>query len=175
MQNPFPTTAPDHHEIWEILMRQDFAAFVANDWNRLAAHCLPQGFFILNAGGSAEPGEWRISFPNLEAYRQEWVRQATDFSLVELVTEDKLGFLFRVTRLDPIQIEEGFAVACKRFDGVTQTKSGGELRLKWQSLFWLRRAEGHWRIAGALGYLPYPMVPTQAPGQAGNPTPATFR
>lgn len=32
-QNPFAGD-PDCHEIWEILMRRDFEAFVAADWSR---------------------------------------------------------------------------------------------------------------------------------------------
>ena len=50
-----------------------------------------------------------------------------------------------------------FPLARKKFHGNAQKKDGQELRVNWQTLYFLKKIDGHWKISGFLGYLPNPM------------------
>lgn len=76
-QNPF-TADPDRHAIWEMLMSRDFDAFLAADWSMVAGDFDIEAFFGLHAHGAPNPDAWRLDFPTLGAYRDEWLRQAAE-------------------------------------------------------------------------------------------------
>lgn len=155
-ENPFPKD-PDRHEIWEILMRRDFEAFVAADWSLTKTDFAPDLFVGYDAKKESDPDRWSIHYPALEPYRDEWLSQAREFQEVEFASESKLEFLFRAIDLNDIQINGGEALAHKKFHGSTQTTGGEEVTLQWQTLYMMRKIEGHWKIRGFLGYLPFPM------------------
>lgn len=155
-QNPFPKD-PDRHEIWEILMRRDFESFLDADWPRTAADFLEDEFQGIDAGKLANPDHWRLRFPGLDTYRAEWLRQAEEFRQVELRGIGKLDFLFQSTVLRDIEIAGERAVARKKFDGETQTVQGNPVRLLWQTLYFLKKKDGRWKITGFVGYLPNPL------------------
>ena len=66
--NPFANDK-DRHEIWEMLVRRDIAAFVASDWSMVADDFIAPGFLGIHAHKSANPDEWTAAFPTLDVYR----------------------------------------------------------------------------------------------------------
>lgn len=151
--NPFPDD-PDRSAIWDVLMRRDFEAFVAADWSRVGPDFLEDEFAAIDAKGEISPAKWSLQFAQIESYRSEWLRQAAAFLPVELQGTTKLEFLYQSTTLDRIQITSGRALAHKRFDGRAVSTAGIEIRLDWQTLYFLRKWESGWKITGFIGYLP---------------------
>jgi hypothetical protein len=154
--NPFPAGDADRRAIWEMLVLRDIDAFLAGDWRHVAGDFLRDGFLGLHAQGSDIPDSWRIAFPDLDAYRDEWLRQARA-TRATAFAEDPRAAIFRATTLRDIDIAGDRAVARKKFDGAIARADGGVERLNWQTLYFCRRARGRWRISGFVGYLPHPM------------------
>ena len=157
--NPFPLSDVDRHEIWEILVHRDVTAFVEADWLKVADDFDSESFVAYS--GSSNPDRWTIAFPSLEAYRKEWERQAVEFQEMKLVGEDTKTFLFRASLLMDIDIHGNAAMAHKKINGGALTTEGREVFLNWQTVYWLRRVGGRWRVTGFLGYLPNPMPPIE--------------
>ena len=74
--NPFPASDPERRTMWEMLVERDFVAFVNADWSLMADDFWAEGFYGLDAKFSRDPSDWKISFPTVESYRDEWLRQA---------------------------------------------------------------------------------------------------
>lgn len=157
--NPFPPTDPDRFEIWELLVNRDIRAFLKSDWSIIANDFLGESF--AGYSGTSNPDHWKIAFPSLDRYRNEWLRQASEFHKVKLAGDDTERFLFKASVLRDIEISDSVAMAHKKIDGRAITVEGRELILNWQTIYWLHRVKGHWRISGFLGYLPNPMPQLQ--------------
>lgn len=110
----------------------------------------------INASGSDNPDSWRIGFPTLEAYRDEWLRQAAEGQKVKYA-EDQRNGIFRATTLQHIEINGDIATAHKKFDGTIARADGGEDVLNWQTLYFCRKVAGVWKLTGFVGYMPFPM------------------
>jgi len=158
--NPFPDD-PDRAAIWTMLVERDIAAFVAADWSMVDGDFIREGFLGINGGKSGNPDDWRISFPTLEAYRDDWIRQAKDSQKLDYA-EDVLEGIHRATSLTEIEINGDIAVAHKKFDGEIKLSDGGKDVLNWQTLYFCRKVEGVWKLTGFAGYLPYPMGKREA-------------
>ncbi len=154
--NPFPPKDTDRHAIWEMLVARDIAAFVVGDWSLVAGDFLAAGFQGIDARREANPDRWRLAFPTLEAYRDEWLRQARDFAATEFAEEGGAA-IHRATTLADIEIAGDRAVARKKFDGTIRRADGGAEVLNWQTLYFCRRTGKGWKITGFVGYLPNPM------------------
>lgn len=159
-QNPFPPGDPNRFEIWEILVNRDIAAFLECDWSKTADDFHAETF--VGYAGPSNPDHWRINFPSLDTYRDEWLRQAFEFQKMTLVGEDIKQFLFKASILRDIEIRDDVAMAHKKISGRAVTTGGREIVLNWQSVYWLRRTDGRWRVTGFLGYLPNPMPQAQS-------------
>jgi hypothetical protein len=155
--NPFPPGDRERRGLWEMLVKRDFVSFLAVDWSAMEPDFWVEGFCGIDAGGSAEPARWKLTFPTVESYRDEWLRQARQFKQYEFQNLDKLDFLYASSRLDRIDIVGERALAHKKFDGSATTVDGEEVVLRFQSIFHLAWIEGRWKIAGFIGYLPNPM------------------
>src|SRR5262245_33096126 len=92
-QNPF-TGNRDREEIWDILMRRDFVAFVAADWGLVADDFEAEEFWAIDAAATRTIASWRVGFPRLGVYQELWLQQAARFRADELVGVDKLAFLY---------------------------------------------------------------------------------
>ena len=154
-RNPFPDD-PDRSAIWTMLVERDIAAYIAADWSMVEDDFIAEAFLGIDGRKSDNPDEWRISFPTLAAYRDEWLRQARDGQSVDYA-EDALEAIHRATRLDHVEISGDIAIAHKKFDGTIARADGGEDRLNWQTLYFCRRVGQRWKLTGFAGYLPYPM------------------
>lgn len=152
--NPFSASDADRAEIWDMLVARDIEAFVRTDWAMVADDFIEAGFYGLDGAGASNPDAWRIKFPNLDAYKEEWLRQARE-TQETADPETVQSNIHGATRLLDIEINDGFAVARKKFDGHVRRKDGGADRLFWQTLYFCRKVEDRWKIASFVGYLPF--------------------
>jgi hypothetical protein len=153
--NPFPND-PDRGAIWTMLVERDIAAFVAADWGMVADDFIAEQFLGIDGRGSDNPDFWRVGFPTLAAYRDEWLRQAAESAKVAYA-EDREAAIHRATTLRDIEIAGDVALAHKKFDGTIARADGGKDVLNWQTLYFCRRHHGRWKLTGFTGYLPFPM------------------
>jgi hypothetical protein len=157
--NPFLGTIDiDRCEIWDILMRHDFEAFVAGDWSMIQADFWEEGFCGIDAKKEPNPSRWCLTFPSLTAYRDEWLRQVREFGSTRLTGTTMLQFLYDSCALEEINVCDNRAIGCKRFDGSVKSTDGRDIVLRFQSLYQLIRTNNRWLIAGFVGYLPNPML-----------------
>ena len=154
--NPFPATDPDRHAIWEMLVRRDIEAFAAADWDAHFRDFAPDLFFGIDGRFSDNPDAWRVTYADIERYRAAWVGSSRELA-GRIAPSALVRALFALTTLRDIEIVTDFALARKRFDGEIRLDDGAVETLRWQTLYFCRRIEGRWRIAGFLGYLPNPM------------------
>lgn len=137
-----------------MLVERDTDAFLRRDWNAVSDDFAAADFFGLDACGCGDPGKWQLSFPNLAAYRAEWLKQAEEAERVADAVKARAA-LFTATTLLEIDIRGDLALARKRFNGVLPHRGGGGTRLDWQTLYICRRQQGRWKIASFVGYLPH--------------------
>ena len=154
--NPFPASDSARHAIWEMLVPRDIDAFLSADWSMVAGDFVEDGFIGIDGNRDANPDNWRLAFPNLAAYRAEWLRQALDFQALDH-GEDPRAAIFRTTTLEVIEVEDETALVRKKFMGGMKTADGGFDKMEWQTLYYCRLHEGRWKISGFTGYLPNPM------------------
>ena len=154
--NPFPEADGDRHAIWEMLARHDIDAYLAQDWGMVEGDFIAEGFFGLHAHGLSNPDSWKLAFPSLAAYRDEWLRQAAATAETEFA-EPLRDALYRITTLRDIDIGDGVAVVRKKFDGTVAKADGSTDRLNWQTLYFCAVESGTWKITSFVGYLPNPM------------------
>ena len=153
--NPFPSD-PDRAAIWHMLVDRDIEAFCQADWNMVAQDFVEEHFMGIDGASNDNPDNWRLTFPDLSTYRDEWVKQAIAFQGVDWA-EDPVAALFRITTLRDIDIQGDSALVHKKFAGKIKRSSGAADELNWQTLYRCRKVAGAWKIVGFTGYLPYPM------------------
>lgn len=155
--NPFHTTTdPDRHAIWDMLVHRDIHAFVAQDWDMVADDFIADAFFGVHAHNAPNPDNWKISFPTLNDYKTEWLRQASETASTQFA-EDLTTGIFNATTLTDIEITGDCAIAHKKFDGTLAKADGTTDVLLWQTLYYCRRVNGKWKLTGFTGYMPNPM------------------
>jgi len=152
-ENPFPENS-DRWAIWDMLVDRDIKAFVAADWEMVAEDFIEENFMGINAGRLPSPDAWAIGFPDLETYKNEWLRQAKEFSVIKW-TEDPEDAFFRVTTLRDIEINNDSALVHKKFFGNITKASGEKVSMEWQTLYRCRKVNESWKIAGFVGYMPH--------------------
>lgn len=155
-ENPFPSSDTARHSIWEMLVPRDIDAFLAADWSMVENDFVEDGFIGIDGRKQVSPDKWRLAFPTLAAYRDEWLRQAREFAK-ESLAEDARTAIFLTTTLDDIEIEGDTALVRKKFDGGIAKADGSRDVMQWQTLYYCRLHEGRWKICGFTGYLPNPM------------------
>lgn len=154
-KNPFPSDSA-RHAIWEMLVPRDIDAFLAADWSMVAGDFVEEGFIGIDGRKEVSPDKWRLAFPTLSAYRQEWLRQAQDFAQ-QSFAEDARTAIFTTTTLEDIEIEGDMALVRKKFDGGISKPDGTRDVMQWQTLYYCRLHQGRWKISGFTSYLPNPM------------------
>ncbi len=155
--NPFLVSDADRHDIWTMLVERDIAAFLAADWDMVAGDFIEEGVLGIDAKHSADPDDWRLTFPTLDAYRDAWLAQAKDFQ-TQKFSEDPRTAIFEATTLRTIEIVGDMALVHKKFDGGISRADGKYDIMNWQTLYHCRRHEGRWKIIGFNGYMPYPVT-----------------
>ena len=155
MTNPFPENT-DRYQLWNMLVNRDIKAFINQDWQMVASDFLEDEFYGTHAWNRTNPDSWKLTFPTLASYKNEWLRQASDFNQTNW-SEDPEKALFAATNLRDIEIKEDKALLHKKFDGTIEKIEGSPARLNWQTLYRCRKVNGTWKISGFTGYLPHPM------------------
>ena len=155
-KNPFPEGDADRHELWEMLVRRDIDAFLAQDWSMVEADFVAASFFGMHAHFLNDADAWRLQFPRLEVYRDEWLRQAREAAAAEFA-EPLRPALFRITNMRDIDVDGDRAVLHKKFNGSIAKPGGAVERLNWQTLYFCSKIDGRWRITGFVGYMPHPL------------------
>jgi len=151
MDNPFAGDK-DRAQIWDMLVRRDIEAFVSQNWALVADDFDEARFLGIHAHGQSDPDKWDAAFPTLAAYRDEWLRQAAESAATDYA-ESRADGVYRATRLSVIDINGDVAVARKKFDGAIARADGTQDILNWQTLYFCRRHDDRWRIAGFVGYM----------------------
>ncbi|WP_394181801.1 hypothetical protein [Yoonia maritima] len=157
-QNPFPETDADRREIWEMLVPRDIDAFVAADWSEVADDFIAENFTGVSGHFQEDPDKYDLAYPTLVAYRDDWLRQAQDFRAqcdAGVYVNDPRDAIYHATRLEQIEITGDAALVRKKFDGHNPRTDGTSERMNWQTLYWCRKQDGRWKIAGFVGYLPH--------------------
>lgn len=155
LTNPFAND-PDRSAIWTMLVERDIDAFIAADWSMVDADFIKDGFLGIGGGKSDNPDSWRVSYPRLEVYRDDWLSQAHAAQKLSYA-EDQRTALFRVTSLRDIDVNGEIAVAHKKFDGAIALADGGTEMMNWQTLYFCRKVANGWKLSGFVGYIPFPM------------------
>jgi len=155
-RNPFPEADADRHALWEMLVRRDIDAFLAQDWSMVENDFAADRFFGVHAHFRSNPDSWRLDFPSLDVYRDEWLRQGAETARTDFA-EPLRAALFRATTLRDIDINGDRAVLHKKFDGTVGKADGTVDVLNWQTLYHCQRIDGTWRITGFVGYMPHPL------------------
>ena len=108
----------------------------------------------IDAGQHANPDAWVIGFPTLDAYRDEWLRQAAATAAGDY-SEDVGNAIHRATTLSRIDITGDIALAHKLFDGSISKRDGTADVLHWRTIYFCRRVGADWKLTGFIGYMPF--------------------
>lgn len=137
----------DKSAITEILIDRDITAFVIGAWDDIAEDFDAEHF----TGYSWDGTRVGLSYPTLEHYRNDWLRQAEAFSSMDRIRLRKQ--LHDVQRLVRIDVDGNRALAVKVFNGTVDGADGPQ-HLEWTTYYYLSKLAGSWRITGFHGYLP---------------------
>lgn len=144
-----------------MLVARDTEAFINQDWAAVAEDFWVDGFHGLDARKNADPAEWRLTFPDLTTYRDEWLRQAAETAATSDAQSAHSAILASVS-LTQITFEGEWALARKVFRGEVPNRDGSRSTLDWQTLYFCRKRADRWLIASFVGYLPNSPAPSLA-------------
>ncbi len=148
--NPYPE-GTTQHEIWEVLIKNDFEGFLSKGWDFVKDDFIEDGFFGIDMAKSDNPQNWKLTYPTLGAYRDAWVKDSLDFAGKQFISDPREIF-YRTTKLENFDFQDNQVLVHKVFNGVLELANGETIELKWRSLFLLRNKQG-WKIAGFCGYM----------------------
>ena len=152
--NPFnPKKEKDKAQLWEMLVDRDSLAFVNQDWDMVKEDFIEAHFMGIHAHKESNPDLWKIRFPNLNLYRDEWLKQAEAFSKEGWI-DKPYDILLQVTYLDEIEISGDKALLHKKFSGFAEKINGEKETFNWQTIYRCVKIKEAWKIAGFTGYLP---------------------
>ena len=158
---------PDRWELWELIVRRDSEAFVRKDWAMINADYDRENFIRAKAYGSGNPHDWRIVSPDLETERNDWLKDAEAFLKLPLKDISQRELIFKMSRLEHIDIKGDWAFCIKQFAANELLQDGGRYIVACESLKIARRIGGKWKLAGAIAYLPASAAaPREAPAKA---------
>lgn len=153
--NPFPLDS-DRYQLWQMLVERDIEAFLAGDWSMVEEDFLADTFTAIDAQNNSNPDNWRLSFTSLADYRDSWLEQSAEMRGKVQIDNLRAGTI-SATNMDEIEVTGESALLHKKFNGQVVADDGEIITMQWQTLYQCKRVNGHWKIAGFVGYLPYPM------------------
>jgi len=149
---PYSEQEPNHLALWEMLIYRDIKAFTQKNWKMVEQDFISNEFQGIHANFSLDPSQWKLAFPSIESYRDEWLKQAKE-SFNKTYSRPLDESLLELSYLDKIEINGSRACVRKCFNGVLQTKAGKET-LKWQTIYFCKK-KCFWQISGFVGYLAF--------------------
>jgi hypothetical protein len=153
--NPFQI-GTDRFQLWDMLVERDIEAFVAGDWSMVEDDFLAESFTAIDAQRNPNPDNWGLSFVSLNDYRDSWLKDSQEMRAKVNLDNLRKGII-EATNMDDIEVQGDSALLHKKFQGQVVTDDGEVMPMQWQTLYQCRRVNGQWKIAGFVGYLPYPM------------------
>ena len=111
------TYSDDEKMIWKVLIYNDFVAFCTKNWQLIADDFVEEGFFGIDGKRSPNKKDWSLTYPSLDAYKQDWIKQSEEFNKKTFL-KDPLDILFTTTKLSKIEIIGTTALVHKEFDGI---------------------------------------------------------
>lgn len=153
--NPFEKNT-DRHQLWEMLVERDIEASIAGDWSMVADDFLEASFTAIDAQRDPNPDNWRLSFLSLDDYRASWLEQSAE-TRSKVQVDNLRKSVIEATNMDDIEVQGDSALLHKKFQGQIVTDDGEVIPMQWQTLYQCKRVDSRWKIAGFVGYLPYPM------------------
>lgn len=153
--NPFEKDT-DRYQLWEMLVERDIEAFIAGDWSMVADDFLAASFTAIDAQRDPSPDNWRLSFTSLDDYRDSWVKGSEEMR-PKVQIDNLRKDIIDATNMDDIEVKGDSALLHKKFHGQVVADDGEIMPMQWQTLYQCKRVDGQWKIAGFVGYLPYPM------------------
>ena len=152
--NPFNKEKDkDKAQLWEMLVERDSLAFANQDWDMVKDDFVVDHFMGIHGNFESNPDLWKISFPNLELYKAEWLKQAKEFANENWI-EKPIDILIKVTYLDYIEISGNKALLHKKFSGFAEKINGEKVPFCWQTIYRCEKVNERWKISGFTGYLP---------------------
>ena len=106
-----------------MLVERDSLAFANQDWDMVKDDFVVDHFMGIHGNFESNPDLWKISFPNLELYKSEWLKQAKVFANENWI-EKPIDILITVTYLDYIEIRGNKALLHKKFSGFAEKING---------------------------------------------------
>lgn len=153
--NPYDQAVDaDRHWFWEALVARDSDAFAAADWSICDGDFSHERFEGISAHGSLNPMNWRLEYPRLEDYRDDWLQMAAKFAALPLESIFHRELLYKMQSFAKVEVADDRAIVWKRFDADEPLTNGERYQLTGQSVYRLHRIDGAWRIVGFVGYLP---------------------
>lgn len=153
--NPFESGS-DRYQLWEMLVERDIEAFIAGDWSMVEDDFLAESFTAIDAQRNPNPDNWKLSFVTLADYRDNWLEQSAEMR-GKVQTEPLRAGIIDATNMDDIEVQGDSALLHKKFQGQVVADDGEIMPMQWQTLYQCKRVNGQWKIAGFVGYLPYPV------------------
>jgi hypothetical protein len=150
--NPFTPDNEDQFEIWDLLIRRDFEAFLRQDWEAIASDYLADGFYGLDFKKSPIESDWKLGYANLETYRKEWIRESERFKQISFMVNPR-NILYECCRLEHWQIMDSKCSVHKVFNGSIPVHKADPILLRWRSIFLLQRNNYKWKVTGFVGYM----------------------
>jgi hypothetical protein len=150
-KNPFAPDS-DEYEVWEVLMRNDFEGFLNQNWDIVEADYSEEGFYGINMNKSLSPNDWKLSFPTLDSYKEQWIKDSLDFAENTFISNPREIF-YQTTRLENFEFFDHQMMVHKVFNGKIELLDAEPIILKWRSLFILRKTPLGWKIASFCGYI----------------------
>lgn len=147
---------PDEESIRTMLYERDIDAFLDQDWSQVEDSFDREAFCGFRAN---DPDGWSVAYPDLESYRQDWLRQAATFAAEP--REPLRSELFALSRITAVDISQGRAVVRKEFDGDAGA-DGVRHTFAWVTYYFLRASSTGWLVTGFVGGLPLPGHETAA-------------
>jgi len=129
-KNPFPEGDADRHALWEMLVRRDIDAFIGQDWTMVEDDFIADSFFGMHAHFLSDADAWRLQFPSLGVYRDEWLRQAKETAATKFA-EPLREALFRVTNMRDIDVDGDRATGRWRILMPCTIMDGDEKASRW--------------------------------------------
>lgn len=153
IENPFLNVDKDREEIWAMVVGRDIEAFVKQDWELVKGDFHEDGFMGIDTENNKDVDQWKLSFPNLQAYKASWLSQAERFGNTEWA-EDISKALHRITVLQDIEIIGDAALLHKKIFGSIKKSTGELVDTDWQTLYRCKKINDQWKIIGFTGYMP---------------------
>lgn len=150
--NPYEETS-EEYQIWKMLIRNDFEGFLNCNWELVDDDYHVEGFFGIDMAISPDPSNWKLTFPTLAGYKNQWLNDCIEFNHKQIECDAK-DVLYSTTHLENFYLKHDRLLVHKVFNGSISLTNEPSIELKWRSLFLMKLdINQKWKVAGFCGYI----------------------